>query len=706
MSNLKKSPEIKYLFEPRTIAVIGASHSNDKIGFKICENIVTGGYKGELYPINPKGGEVLGKKMFTKVEDVPAEIDLAVVCIPAKMVYDSVVECAKKKVKFLSIITSGFSEVGNHELEKQIVDYAREHGMRILGPNIFGTFSAKSHLNATFGPRDICYGNVAIITQSGALGIAMIGKTAVEKIGLSSIISVGNKSDIGEADLLEYLVDDKDTKVILMYIEGVQNGEAFVAALKKATRRKPIIVIKSGRSKRGAMAAASHTGSLAGADEVFDDIMRQCGVLRAESLQEAFAWARFVANNPLPKGDHSVIVTNGGGVGVMATDASEKYGVKMFDDAEELKRIYGPVTPDFGSTKNPIDLTGQASSANYQLALNASLENPKIDSVIGLYCETALFDVENLPKVIKAATAKSVEVGKPIVFSLLGGERVERCIGELRSDNVPVFADVYEAVSCLGSIYRCYNHEKREEEAFADPKVDIEKIERIVEGARKDGRSFLLAHEGQALIQAAGISIPQSRLAKSADEAVKLAEEIGYPVVMKVVSRDILHKSDSGGVVLNLTGKEKVAEAYASIMTNCLKHVPNANIEGIEVCEMVKRGVELIVGARIDNSFGPTVMCGLGGVYVEVMKDVSFRSAWLGKREAEDMIKDIKSYPLLLGVRGEKRKDISGVVDGILKLAKIIRTCRGITDIEVNPLVAYDEGSGVKAVDVRVLISK
>lgn len=701
-----KNPQIKFLFEPKSIAVIGASSSSDKIGYKIVENIVSGGYKGKLYPINPKGGEILGLPIYKNLLDIGGEVDVAVLVIPAKMVFSSVEECAKKGVKFLSIITSGFSEVGNIEGEKQIVNFAREHGMRVLGPNIFGIYSANASLNATFGPKDIVKGNVAIITQSGALGIAMIGKTAVENIGLSAIISIGNKSDLSESDLLEYLVEDKETKIIMMYIEGVSRGDELVESLKKVSKKKPVIVIKSGRSKRGAMAAASHTGSLAGADEVFDAIMRQCGVFRAESLNEAFNWAKFLANSPPPVNENTVIITNGGGIGVMATDACEKYGVKLYDDTHDLKKIFSPVTPDFGSTKNPIDLTGQATSAFYDSAMTTALNNPHIGSVISLYCETAMFDVENLSPATESIYKKFKEGKKPVVFSLLGGGKVDSSITALNKKDVPVFEDVYEAVSCLGKMYSCYRRSKLEEEVIKDIPIDVEEINRIVKKAREDKRSFLLAHEGQAVMKCAGITIPKSHIAHNIDDAVKFAEGIGYPVVMKVVSRDILHKSDCGGVALGLENKNEVIDAYQAIMHNCRQHEPKAYIEGMEVSEMVKKGTEMIVGARRDRSFGPVVMCGLGGVYVEVMKDVSFRAFPIGRNEAYAMIQDVKSHPLLLGVRGESRKDIEGVIDTILKLGTIICKCREITDIEVNPLVAYDLGEGVKAVDVRVLIKK
>ena len=697
--------DMTYLFEPRSVAVIGASTHKNKIGYQIIDNIRSSGYTGHIYPINPRGGQIFDLPIYRSLDEVDGEIDVACIAIPAKFVFEAVQQCAAKGVKFLPIITSGFSEVGDVELEKQIVAYAHQHNMRVLGPNIFGLYSAEMSLDATFGPGNIQAGNVAIITQSGALGIAMIGKTAIENIGVSAIISVGNKSDIDEADLLTYLTDHEGTKVILMYIEGIKAGERLVATLKEATRRKPVVVIKSGRSKRGAVAAASHTGSLAGADEIFDDVMRQCGVLRAENLEDAFAWCKFLATVPKPQGNNAVIVTNGGGIGVMATDACEKYGITLYDDLPNLHKIFGPVTPDFGSTKNPVDLTGQATSEHYHVALGAALENEHVDAVIALYCETAVFDADNLSGMIEANAARYQAGGKPIVFSILGGESIEQSLTTLRRNRVPVFGEVYEGVSCLGATYtyRRYLAEHTDQVDVAE--IDLEQIEAVTQSALQEGRSFLLAHEAQQLTAAAGIQPPQSRIARTLDEALRAADEIGYPVVMKVVSKDILHKSDAGGVALDLDDREEVMDAYQAILHNCRAYQPGAVITGVEVSEQVPTGTEVIVGARRDQTFGPIVMFGLGGIYVEVMKDISFRAVPVNRPTVVSMIKQIKSYPLLLGVRGEAKKDIDQVIDTVLRVATIIQQCQHITDIEINPLMVYDQGQGVKAVDVRVLVA-
>lgn len=699
-------PDIKYLFEPKNIAVIGASSRPGKIGYTIVENIVGEGFTGTVYPINPGGGEILGLTMIRDIELIEEDIDVAVISIPAAAVYDAVVKCARKHVKFLTIISSGFSEVGDLEEERRIVRLARENGMRILGPNIFGHYSARVSLNATFGPRNIRAGNVAIVTQSGALGIAMIGKTAVQNIGLSAIISVGNKGDIDEADLLEYLIKQDETKIILMYIEGIQQGERLVRVLKLATRVKPVVVIKSGRSKRGAVAAASHTGSLAGTDEIFDAVMRQCGVLRAESVQEALEWCRYLSATQLPSGLNTVIVTNGGGVGVMATDACEKYNVPLFSDHGRLQATFESVTPGFGSTKNPIDLTGQASGVEYRLALEKALADPDIHAVLALYCETSMMSADQLSDLIRSVYQEYKLKRKPVLFSIFGGVITEQTITDLNREAIPVYRDVYEAVSCLGAQFSYYRHQTANAVPETAIPINPGLINEIILAARKDNRQFLLADEGQAVLNEAGLVLPKSGIARSIHDAVTLADSLGYPVVMKVVSRDILHKSDVGGVLLDLENREEVLDGYQTIIHNCKAFRPNVLIEGIEIVEQIPPGMEVIIGGRRDRAFGPILMFGLGGIYVEVMKDVSFRALPLNRSQIRSMIKETRSYPLLLGVRGEARKDIDEIVEVMVKVGTILEACPDIADIEINPLMVFEQGQGVKPVDVRIMLTE
>jgi len=487
-------------------------------------------------------------------------------------------------------------------------------------------------------------------------------------------------------------------------IEGVKEGERLVKVLREATKKKPVVVIKSGRSEKGAIAVASHTGSLAGTDGVFDAIMRQSGVLRAESLQEAFDWCKFLSNNPLPRGDHTVIITNGGGVGVMTADACEKYGVKLYGDVPALSGIFSDVIPDIGSSKNPIDLTGQATTFEFDGALNAALNSENINSVIALICEAAVFDLDNLPHVLEGYCQKYRSQKKPILFSCFGGEKTENCIRSCDDKGIPVFGDMYEAVSCFGAMYSYHNYLVNRSEEIEIADIQAETIQEIVKGVIDTRRNFLLAHEARDVMKAAGIAIPESHVAHNLDEAVNYSEEIGYPVVIKIVSKDIVHKSDAGGVALDLENSDEVVDAYQAIIQNCKAYNPNARIKGVDISEMAQPGTELIIGARRDKVFGPIVMFGLGGIYVEVIKDISFRAFPLNRNEVLNMIKEIKSYPLLLGVRGEKKKDIDGIINTIIKLGTIIKKCEPISDIEINPLVAYEEGQGVKALDVRIIL--
>ncbi len=699
-----KDAQIKYLFSPRGIAVIGASGKKGKIGYSIVDNIISNGYEGEVYPVNPKGGEILGRKAYASIGEIAGPVDLATITIPAKFVVKAVEECGKKGVKFLSIITSGFSEVGNLKEENEILALADKYGMRVLGPNIFGIYCAGARMNATFGPKDVTPGSVAIITQSGALGIAMIGKTQVEKIGLSAVVSVGDKSDIDEADLVEYLMEDESTKVILMYIEGIKKGRRLVSVLNRASALKPVIVIKSGRSARGALAAASHTGSLAGADEVFSDIMNQCGVHRATSIQEALNWAKYLSSAPAPQGENCVIITNGGGIGVLAADACELYDINLFDNQDTLKEAFSTSVPDFGSVKNPVDITGGATIADYKNSIGEAFKHPEIHSIICLGCETAMLNAQTFKEVFSEIHKKHGK-DKTVVYSFFGGEALEQSIMDLKKEGVPIYTDVYEAISCLGEKYKNYRHQSHPATVGnTKDSVPVAEINTILEEVKKEGRNFLLAGEAREVMNLAGITIPKSKVAKTVKDAVQFADEIGYPVVLKVVSKDIIHKSDAGGIALDLQDKKEVLDAYQSILHSCKQYKSDAYITGIEVCEMVQPGLETIVGGRKDEVFGPIVMFGLGGIYVEVLKDISFRGLPTSKSEISKMIRSINTYPLLLGVRGEEQKDINGVVDVIYRISTMINQCELITDIELNPLIAYEEGDGIKAVDARILI--
>ncbi len=693
------------LFRPRSVAVVGASSDPKKIGSKILHNITDGGFTGAVYPVNPKGGTVGSLPVFPGVAAIPDEVDVAVIAVPARGVMNVVRDCCQAGVRFALIVASGFSEIGRREEEREIAAYARERHLRILGPNMFGMYTAAVSLNATFGPPRIRPGGVAIISQSGALGLSMIGRTALENLGLSTIVSLGNKVDVTEVELLDYLGEDAGTEVILIYLEGVRDGESFLRALRRVGRRKPVVLIKSGRSDRGAAAAASHTGSLAGSDRVFDHLIRQAGALRAESIAEAFDYCRFLSSVPLKPCHNTLIVTNGGGIGVLATDAAEKYGLPLYDDVPVLKATFGPGIPEYGSARNPLDLTGEAGPADYERALTAALTLPDVGAVIALYCETAVFDADALAGIFARCFEAYGKAGRPIVFSTMGGEQTEVAASRLRESRIPVFSDVYAAVRCMGALHRYGSGRRVPAEQTDSPGIPAEAVERIAGGARAGERYFLLADEAAAVLDAAAIPLPGRKVARTAGDAIAAAASVGYPVALKIVSRDVLHKSDVGGVALGIQDEKELIDGYEGVVGNVRRRHPGADILGVEVSAMAVPGLELIVGARRDRTFGPVVMAGLGGVYVEVLRDVVFAAAPLSDREAFAMLQQLRCFPLLLGVRGEDRKDVEALVEVLRKLGEIVAHCESIADIEINPLFVYDEGEGVLAVDARILLS-
>ncbi len=445
---------LEALFKPKSIAVIGASRHPGKIGYTLLKNIIEYGYRGKIYPINPKADEIMGLKAYKSILDVPDEVDMAIIVVPEQLVLRVAEECGKKGVKVLVVITSGFSEVGNVEAEKKLVEIARKYGMRVLGPNIFGIAYTPAKLNATFGPNEVLEGPIAFISQSGALGIALMGWTVMEEIGVSAIVSMGNMADIDVVDVSKYLSEDPNTKVITIYLEGLKpgSGRRFVEEMKKVTLKKPVIVIKAGRSKRGAMAAASHTGSLAGSDQLYSAAFKQAGIIRALTTEEMFDWARAFAAQPIPKGENTIIITNGGGVGVLATDAAEEQGVKLLEPSPELKEKLRKTMPWFGSPKNPVDLTGQAVTENYVEALKVAYESEEVDNIILLYCRTAILDPIELAKAIIKVHNMYRNKCKPLVAGFVGGKDTFEAIRLLNREGIPAYPSAERAVISLAKM--------------------------------------------------------------------------------------------------------------------------------------------------------------------------------------------------------------------------------------------------------------
>jgi len=697
---------LRALLRPKTIAVIGASATPGKIGFTVMDNLIKSGYEGTIYPINTSATEILGLKAYPSVLNVEGPIDAAVITVPAKFVPGVTEECGKKGIKGLIIIASGFSEVGNRELEDQVVAIARQYGVRILGPNIVGTMSNSDKLNASFAPFLPLPGKSALISQSGALLIALDAASFTRRVGFDKMFSIGNMSDVNFADIINVLDDDPNTTCVSLYIEGFKDGREFMEASRKSS--KPIVALKAGVSAHGAAAAASHTGSLAGAAKVYGAAFQQSGVIQASDLNNLFDRTQALSLQPPMKGDNLVIITNGGGVGVLATDAAEKYGIPLkfvpADVQAELKKHM----PEFGSAKNPVDLTGMAGLEWYADCIRFSLAHPWTDGMVVLYCETAMTDPMEIAKGIKKAYDEADAKQNPITVSFVGGERSEKAMQWLIENGIPAYGAPDVAVNAMAAL-RDYARMKAmiNETMACDFQVDRAAALEIIRLARVDGRGALTEIEAKQVFTAYGLPTTATFLAKNEDEAVALAKKIGFPVVMKIVSPEILHKSDAGGVKVNIKDEASVRDAFKAILTNAKAYKADANIHGIAIQEMAPWGTEIILGSVNDATFGPTMMFGLGGIFVEVLKDVTFRVAPVSNGQALRMLGEIRGAPILAGVRGEKPRDRQAMADTICRYSSmIVDLADEISESDANPVLVYEEGKGIKVVDARIILKK
>lgn len=694
------------LLRPKSIAVIGASATPGKIGYTVLSNLIESKYKGKIYPVNPGATEILGHKCYSSILEIPGNIDAAVITVPAKIVPAATEECGKKGVKGLIVITSGFSEVGRKDLEDECVKIARSYGMRILGPNIVGLLSNSDNMNASFAPFLPLKGKASLVTQSGALLIAIDAASYLRSVGFEKLVSIGNMSDVDIADCITWLDKDPDTTCISLYIEGFKDGRKFIEASQKA--HKPIIALKSGVSAHGAAAAASHTGSLAGAAKVYGAAFQQANCIQASDLDNLFDRTLALSLQPPMKGDNLVIITNGGGVGVLATDAAEKYGVPLKFAPADVQAEFKKHMPDFGSAKNPVDLTGMAGNEWYKDSVRYALAHPWVDALTVLYCETAMTNPVEIAQAIKDAIVESGIKDKPVTVSFVGGEKSARGMKKLVEEGIPAYGAPDLAVNAIAAL-REYAHmsEANQEKAVAPKAASRKAALKIIQGAREEGRDSLTEIEAKQVFAAYGLPVTTTSLAKTEDEAVKIAKEIGFPVVMKIVSPDILHKSDAGGVKVNIKDVAAVREAYKTILTNSKAYKADANIHGVAVQEMAPWGTEVILGSVNDPTFGPTMMFGLGGIFVEVLKDVTFRVAPVTPMQAERMLGEIRGAPILAGVRGEKPRDRQAMAQTICAYSSMILDLADeVSESDANPVLVYEEGKGIKVVDARIILRK
>ncbi|MDR0966880.1 MAG: acetate--CoA ligase family protein [Myxococcales bacterium] len=706
MSSLQ---EMKALFAPKSIAVIGASVKDGSIGNTVVKNLIESGFAGAIYPINPKAPDILGIKAYASVKDVPGEVDIAVFCVPAHIVLGAARECAEKKVKGYVVITSGFSEVGHEgaELEKQLVEIAKSSGGRVIGPNIVGVLLNESKANASFAPSLPYPGKTALISQSGALLISLDMATFVRQFGASSMVSLGNMSDVDFADCIDFYAHDENTNCVSLYIEGVKDGRRFIESGRKAG--KPIVALKSGVSAHGAAAAASHTGSLAGSVKVYDAAFKQAHVIRARDLDELLDRSQALALQPPMTGKNICVITNGGGIGVLASDSAEAYGVPLATVPKDLQEEFKKCMPDFGSAKNPVDITGGAGLKGYEDAIAVALKSDWVDGLAVLYCETAVTQPDEIAEGVMRAIAATGVKDKPIVACFVGGVKCIAAGKKLTAAGIPFYENPDKAMSALSALRQAaiFQAEGIQDDYVPAKDVDQATARAVIAEARADGRNVLTEPEAKKVFAAYGLPVGKSQVATSEDMAVEFAQEIGYPLVMKIVSPQIIHKSDAGGVKVNIKDEAGVRAAYKTILANAKAYNADANIHGILLQSMAPMGKEVIVGSVNDPQFGPTVMFGLGGIFVEVLKDVTFRVAPFSSKTAMDMFPEIKSYQILQGTRGEKRLDQEALSVIVSRISQLVTELSDeIAETDANPIMLYPEGQGLAVVDARIILKK
>jgi len=696
---------LEAFFTPHSVAVIGAARKPGKLGYGVLSNILQYGYSGKVYPINPKADEILGLKSYPTVLDVPGPIELAIIVIPNRFVPQVMEQCGNKGVKGAIIISAGFREAGMEgiKLERQVLDIARQYKIRVVGPNCLGIISTYTPLNASFAAGMPLQGGIAFMSQSGALCTAILDWALSEGIGFSHFVSLGNKADVNEVDLLEAWGEDDDARVIIVYMEGLNDGQKFIEVAREVTQHKPVIAVKSGNTAAGSRAVSSHTGTLAGSERAYEAAFKQTGVLRADSIEHLFDYSLAFAYQPPLKGRNIAIVTNAGGPGIMATDALERSGMKLATLQPETIEILRQGLPAAANVFNPIDVIGDALAERYAHALKAALGDKNVDGVLVILTPQVYTQIEETAEVVGKLAATQ---DKPVLGCFMGQQKVGPGIKILNEHNIPNYSFPERAVGAFGAMAEFWERGQQPAPQYERFEVDPETVRQVFDRVRSEGRLTLGDAESREIMKAYGLRIPQSVLAQNADKAVAAAESIGYPVVMKIVSPDILHKSDIGGVRLNIRDADQVRDSFDLLVYRAQRYMADARIWGVLVQEMVSKGKEIIIGVNRDPQFGPLLMFGLGGIYVEVLKDVTFRIAPVSRQEATDMIDEIRSYHLLRGVRGEKPSDLPAIIDTILRVSQLVTDFPEIVEMDINPLMVYEEGRGAVAVDMRFVLKE
>jgi acetate---CoA ligase (ADP-forming) len=710
----QRSASLASFFTPNGVAIIGASRDPGKLSYGVIRNLTDPerGYPGPIYPVNPKTDELLGLKCYPDIAAVPDPVELAVLIIPAGMVAGAIEACGRRGIKAAVVISGGFREVGAEGAarEREMVAIAQRHGMRIVGPNGIGVIDMHTPLNTTFVKGMPPRGSIAFLSQSGALCGGIIDWTIGRGIGFSRFLSVGNEADVNETDVIPFLAADETSRVITLYLEDVKGGPAFVDALRDAAARKPVLAIKAGRTASGQTATASHTGALAGAHAAFRAACKQTGVIEAESVQALFNGALALAYQPLPQGNRIALVTNAGGPAALAADALEGAGLRLArTGATTQAALRSFLIPD-AQVAGPVDLLGGADEHGYRRALDNVLADPDCDGVLAILVPQALVNPVAVVQAFGAAAVAQAKPPKPVLACLMGEASLGAAFTAAHEARIPAYTFPEDAVAACGVLWqRARWLESRSAPRGIETKRSGEEearreVQQAIRSAKASGRRGLDAAEAAQFLTAYGISTPAGFLATSPREAADFAKRVGFPVVLKLISPDILHKTDIGGVILNVQDQEAASAGFKAIVTRALAHRRDAQVRGVQVQKMIRGGQEVIVGVTRDPTFGPLVMFGLGGVYVEALADVSFRLAPLTATDAEEMIDEVRSSRLLTGLRGAPAADRAALVDAIVRVGQLAANHPEIVELDINPLLALPEGQGVMAVDARIIL--
>ena len=688
------------MFSPRSIAVIGASKTVGKVGYLTLSNLVQSGFQGPIVPVNSAGGELLGLTVYKQLADYPDAIDLVVIAVPAEMVPAAASEAVAKKAGAVVVVASGFKEAGpeGRALEDELIAICRRGGVRLLGPNCLGVINTAIRMNASFSRRIPQAGSMAIFSQSGALCTAMMDIADERELGVSKAISIGNKADITEVDVLEALAEDEDTRVIVGYLEDISDGDRFVKAAEAASNRKPVVILKAGTTTAGSRAAANHTGVLVGKDTAYGAAFKRAGICRADTFDALFDSATALALQPTPKGDRVLIITNSGGSGTISADAVEKAGLNVATLGEELARQLRRALPAAAFIDNPIDISAAAEPRHYAAALDIVAAEGSIDAVLIVLAPQYMTE----PAATVRAIVAHLDENMPVLAAFLGGGDIMPSRQELAAAGLPFYDSPERAVTALKAMYEYGVWQRRPARQVVRFPVNRRRVERIIYRRQRTDRLRLGEVKSKDILKAYGFQILEGRLTTSPEEAMEIARFIGFPVALKVISPSIIHKSDLGGVRLNLNSAQEVADAFDLMMLRINKLAPNAIIGGIYVEKMAEKGLEVIIGMTRDPQFGPMLMFGLGGIFVEVMKDVTFHLAPITENEAAQMLQSTRSYELLQGKRGLKEVDMHAIAVALQRISQLTTDFPQILDLEINPLIVGEMGNEPVVVDARM----